>query len=351
MTEQSKITKKSGRAASILERADAAFGLDRMGTAKVPHELPVDRRPANKARVPMQAAPGIERRAQPQPRVERRAQPPMHPQMDRRASAQPAMYPAQPPQARPVKTEPAVRLSGPRVQIEPMVLRDAGLIVPEEPVTGLLEEFRIIKRELLADARANGEDAARRILVCSPHQGEGKTYCAMNLAIALAAESDIEVVLVDADVLNPSIAKRFEIETEAGFMDVLADKSLKPENLVSPTDINGLFVLPAGTSSARDAEFLTSKRTEEVLDRLTRGAPNRYLIFDTPPALAASPAAELAAYVGQALLVARADETGKAALEDARQLLSACPDIKLLLNAAQFSPSGRRFGDYGEKGE
>ena len=68
-------------------------------------------------------------------------------------------------------------------------------------------------------------------------------------------------------------------------------------------------------------------------------------------AFAASPAAELAAHVGQALLVVRADETSRAALEDARQLLSACPDIKLLLNAAQFSPSGRRFGDYGERGE
>ena len=46
-------------------------------------------------------------------------------------------------------------------------------------------------------------------------------------------------------------------------------------------------------------------------------------------------------------VVVRADETSRAALEDAQQLLSACPDIKLLLNATRFSPSGRRFGDYG----
>ena len=58
-------------------------------------------------------------------------------------------------------------------------------------------------------------------------------------------------------------------------------------------------------------------------------------------------AAELAGHVGQAMLVVRADETSRAALEDAQQLLSACADIKLLLNAARYSPSGRRFGDYG----
>ncbi|MEM6266956.1 MAG: capsular biosynthesis protein, partial [Pseudomonadota bacterium] len=84
---------------------------------------------------------------------------------------------------------------------------------------------------------------------------------------------------------------------------------------------------------------------------LTVGAPHRFVIFDTPPALAASPVAELAGHVGQAVLVARADETSRAALADAQQLLSACPDIKLLLNAARFSPSGRRFGSYGERDE
>jgi Mrp family chromosome partitioning ATPase len=134
-------------------------------------------------------------------------------------------------------------------------------------------------------------------------------------------------------------------------MDALADPSIEPEKLVLKTDIPGLFVLPAGTASVLDAEYLASARTAEVLDRLTVGAPDRILIFDTPPALAASPAAELAQHVGQALLVVRADETSRAALEDAQQLLSACGDIKLLLNAARYSPSGRRFGSYGTKGK
>ncbi|MCB2061682.1 MAG: capsular biosynthesis protein, partial [Novosphingobium sp.] len=60
----------------------------------------------------------------------------------------------------------------------------------------------------------------------------------------------------------------------------------------------------------------------------------------------ASPAAELAKYVGQVLMVVRADQTGQGALEDAISLLSSCPNIQLLLNATQFSPSGRSFGSY-----
>ena len=158
-------------------------------------------------------------------------------------------------------------------------------------------------------------------------------------------------IVVDADVIKPSVTERFGIEGARGLMDALAEPSILPESLVIRTDIEGLFVLPAGTATARDAEYLASSRTAAVLDRLTAGAPDRIVIFDTPPALAASPAAELAKHVGQALLVVRADETSRAALEDAQQLLSACGDIKLLLNATRYSPSGRRFGSYGTKGK
>lgn len=325
MTEHSNFSRKTARKASLLERADAVFGLDGFGAKPVPANLPATPR----AMVPPNKRTAVKGNQQFEV-----------PSDDASEIA--------PRQAEP-KVERAVALRGPRVQIDRDVLEAEGLISPEAPVTGLLEEFRIVKRELLADARHSGDDLARRVLVCSPHAGEGKTYCATNLAIALATERDIEVILVDADVINPSVTRRLGVETGSGLMDALADKSLRPEDLVSPTDIKGLYILPAGTSSARDAEYLTSKRTGQVLDRLTRGAPNRFLIFDTPPALAASPAAELAAHVGQALLVVRADETSRAALDDAVQLLSACDDIKLLLNATQFSPSGRRFGDYGER--
>lgn len=323
MTDQGKINRAGAKPASLFERADATFGLGPLhGAPKVPAVPPVAES-LRRAPAPV-AAPAYA----PQP-----------------VAAAPQAAPAPAPEA-----PRAVRFSGPHAAIDRDHLREAGLIVPEDPVTGLLEEFRIIKRELLADARAGASGRSRRILVCSPHPGEGKTYCATNLAIALAAERDIEVLLIDADVVKPSVSRRLGIETTRGLMDTLAEPAIQPESVVITTDIEGLFVLPAGTATARDAEYLASARTGEVLERLTQGAPNRIVIFDTPPALAASAAAELAQHVGQALLVVRADETSRAALEDAQQLLSACADIKLLLNAARYSPSGRSFGTYGARG-
>ncbi len=225
-----------------------------------------------------------------------------------------------------------------------------GLIQPDAQATALLEEFRIVKRQVLQSVRkaheAGSGKLAQRVLVCSPLPNEGKSYCAANLAIALAAEKDSEVLLVDADFGKPSILSMFGLPRGPGFMDVLARDEVKVEDCVITTDIAGLHVLPAGNHTTSDSEYLASARTGEVLDRLTRAAPNRIVIFDSPPALAASPAAELAKHVGQAIVVARADRTGQSALEDALTLLSACPDLKLLLNAAHFSPSGRRFGAY-----
>jgi exopolysaccharide/PEP-CTERM locus tyrosine autokinase len=229
-------------------------------------------------------------------------------------------------------------------------LRDQGLIEPEGPVTGLLEEFRIIKRQLLltaADSRAGrGAPKGERILVCSALPGEGKTFCSVNLALSMAAEKDTEVLLVDADFAKPSVLSTLGLAGGPGLLDALADPRVAVEDCILGTDIPGLFVLPAGNASGSDTELLASARTVQVLDRLTARTRGRIVIFDSSPVLAASQASALALHVGQAVVVVRADMTSEAALRDAVGLLSGCEDIKLLLNAAHFSPSGRRFGTY-----
>ncbi len=229
-------------------------------------------------------------------------------------------------------------------------LRDQGMIEPEGSVTGLLEEFRIIKRQLLRTAaRARVSDhgvRADRIMVCSALPGEGKTFCSVNLALSMAAEKDTEVLLVDADFAKPSVLSTLGLPAGPGLLDALADPRLAVEDCIMGTDIPGLFVLPAGNASGNDTEMLASARTVQVLDRLTANTRGRIVIFDSSPVLAASPASSLAMHVGQAVVVVRADMTSEAALRDAIGLLSGCEDIKLLLNAAHFSPSGRRFGTY-----
>jgi Mrp family chromosome partitioning ATPase len=349
MTEQSKIPLPSeSKGKSLFERAEDLFGLDGFAPPPVPEGLaePAAKRPSRKG-VSLPVVPQAEPVAPVAVPVEApMAAEPEPPAVD---------VPAAPLQPLPPPEPEAIAFANPQQRIDRARLAEQGLIQPEGKVTALLEEFRIVKRQLLLASRAarrsGGGPSAQRVLVCSPLPGEGKTFCATNLALAIAAEKDSEVVLVDADFAKPSVLSTLGLSGGRGLMDALADPTMRVEECVIVTDVPGLYVLPAGNATTSDSEFLASRRTPEVLDRLTQGAPNRIIIFDSPPALAATPAAELAKYIGQALVVARADMTGQSALEDALSLLSACPDIKLLLNATHFSPSGRRFGSYYGYGE
>jgi exopolysaccharide/PEP-CTERM locus tyrosine autokinase len=235
-------------------------------------------------------------------------------------------------------------------KIDRNLLRAGNFIDPEGPVTGLSEEFRIVKRQLLLAARGGKGyeplEHGERILVCSAHPNEGKTYCSINLALSMASEKDNHVLLVDADFAKPSILKTFGIEHSAGLMDALADRNCDVESMIIETDIPGLTILPAGAQTNQDTEYLAASRTAEIIEQLTLNDPTRIIIFDSPPALAASPASVLALHVGQTVMVVNADNTTDSALRDALSLLSGCEHIQLLLNRAKFSPTGRKFGNY-----
>jgi Mrp family chromosome partitioning ATPase len=107
-----------------------------------------------------------------------------------------------------------------------------------------------------------------------------------------------------------------------------------------------LAILPAGTRSVSDTELLASDGARAMLDRLAAANPRRIVIFDSPPALAASPASVLALHVGQTMMVVRADRTSEEDLRAAVAALDGCEHIQLVLNAVSFQPSGRRFGSY-----
>lgn len=349
MTEHSKIPVPSADTQSLIERAARSFDLGSFAPPPVPSNLaPAPVKPGLRHRAPEVpvAAPAPQPVAAPPVVAEPVHSVPAEPVVP----VAPVVVAPAPVAATPAPVQAPAVFTTLRHPVDRARLRDQGIIVPEGSVTGLFEEFRIVKRQILLQAaelrRAGAGASAQRVLICSPHPGDGKTYCALNLALAIAAEKETEVLLVDADFAKPSVLSALGLPGGPGLMDALADRSLDVADCVLGTDIPGLWVLPAGEATTSDSEYLSTSRARTVLDRLSEGATNRIVIFDSPPALAASPAAELAKFVGQAVVVVRADRTGQGAVEDAVSLLSGCPNIQLLLNGVQFSPSGRRFGAY-----
>ena len=239
--------------------------------------------------------------------------------------------------------------TGPVHPLDRVHMAEAGFIRPDGPVTALSEEFRVLKRALLGQLVDNTR--GNRILICSAYSGEGKTFCAINLALSLAAEKDREILLVDADVAKPSIPEALGLPSGPGLLDALADPLIAIEDCVQRTDIPSLSILPAGRQSNNDTEYLASARTQALLAQLTQGRPDRILLFDSPPLLLASAGAVLASHAAIALLVVRADSTPESALRDAASQLKGGAQVQLMLNGVQFSASGRRFGSYYPNGE
>src|SRR5690606_6116067 len=117
----------------------------------------------------------------------------------------------------------------------------------------LADQYRQIKRPLIANAIGRGVQKPKNghlIMMASALPGEGKTFTSINLALSLALEKDISVLLADADVPKPHISRIFGVETEPGLIDVLANESLDVESLILPTDTPHLSILPSGMQSA-----------------------------------------------------------------------------------------------------
>ncbi len=353
-------TPKPRREPSLLERAANVYDLRTYMRGPIPDESKAEvAEDAAAAEVAPEPSPVPEPTLSSPPPVvapqEPVAPPPMAPvELPASLSAIPAEFLAQPGDEEFLASEYNPGFSD-VAMVDRAMLAENGMIVPGAPIGPLAEEFRLVKRQLIITSQrlvADGDgDKARVVLVCSARPQDGKTFCSVNLALSLAAERDTEVLLVDADVAKPDVLARLGLAEGPGLLDALDDGSIDVESLVIPTDVPHLSVLPCGTRTASDTELLASARTRMVVQRLLSANPRRLIIFDSPPALAASPASVLAMLAGQVMMVVRADRTPESEVSAAVALLDACEHIQLVLNSVAFVPGSRRFGYYGKYGK
>lgn len=237
----------------------------------------------------------------------------------------------------------------PPEEIDLVALREAGYITPDMPPNLMSEEFRIIKRSLLLSAFAKGDKKTHNgnvLLVTSSNPSEGKTFCTINLALSIATEQNVTVLLVDADFSKPEILNRLGISGGRGLMDVVADESLDLSDCLVRTNVENLVLLPAGRQHNLTTELLASERMESMVKELSTRYPDRIIIFDSPPVLASSAASVLALYMGQIVFVIEAESTTEPQIKESLGMISACENINLLLNKTRYNGSNKKFATY-----
>jgi protein-tyrosine kinase len=228
-------------------------------------------------------------------------------------------------------------------------LRTLGLITPDGERTPLAESFRRIKRQILAKVEKPkpGASPANLVMVTSALAGEGKTFCAINLAISMALERDRTVLLVDADVAKPSVPRVLGLHAEGGLMEVLLDRRIDLGDMLWKTDIGGLTVLPAGTGHQHTTELLASDAMRGLLREMAERYHDRVIVFDSPPLLAASEAGALASQVGQIVVVVEAGKTSETVLKRALGRIDTSRVTGLLLNKVEGTPLESSYDAYG----
>jgi protein-tyrosine kinase len=253
-----------------------------------------------------------------------------------------------------VEPESVASAQGSRIAINRDAVRDAGYLPEADQDRQFADEYRQIKRPIIAAAYAASAalHSPRLVMMASALPGDGKTFTSINLALSLARERDSSVVLVDADAAKPHISRIFGVERSPGLLDALADDSLDIESLVLPTDVRGLSILPAGKAREGATELLGSARMTELVNRIIARNPRRIALFDTSPLLVSSESRAVAAVVGQVVMVVRAGKTPRKAVVEAIAALGAEKMAGLVLN------QGRRglteglygYGTYGDYG-
>jgi len=227
-----------------------------------------------------------------------------------------------------------------RVTLDFDALRSRGLALPRDQ-SGLAEEMRLIKRPLLSAAFANeaSVEHANVVMVTSANPDEGKTFTAANLAFSIASEHETHVLLIDADVANPTIPDMLGFDAEMGLMDVVAESGIEMADVLVATNIPNLTILPAGRPRSGASELLASARMARFVDDVATRYADRIVIFDSPPVRARSEPLILMQYVGQIVFVVEAERTSRLAVAEALASIGTKKVGGIVLNKAPPTPS------------
>ncbi|MCZ6892516.1 MAG: XrtA-associated tyrosine autokinase [Gammaproteobacteria bacterium] len=220
-------------------------------------------------------------------------------------------------------------------------LKAAGMLVPDQPTTREAEEYQQIKRRLLGNlvpGIMNHERPPNLILITSSVPGEGKTFTSVNLAISIALEVDHTVLVIDSDIVKCDMSKVFGVNGRKGLFDLLADPTLRLEDMLVRTSMPNLVVLPAGSRTEGSTELLASLRMQALADEIAIRYADRVVIFDSPPILASTTATALAPLMGQILMVAEAGKTKQETVNEAIQRLDRVQITGFILNKSKQMP-------------
>lgn len=225
-------------------------------------------------------------------------------------------------------------LSVPECTLE--TLCAAGLYAPPEFVQRVREEYRGIRRQIIAASRERVGPAERPVgpivVVTSAMPGDGKSFTAVNLALSIAREGVRDVLLVDADTVRRTASTACGLQDQPGLTELLLGNPRSFRDYSFTTGIPRLYVLPAGDPAGHGTDLFSLARVAPLFESLRSAMGEGFVVIDTPPILMSNDTAIMTDLAGQVLLVVRAGRTLQdSALEAASRVNQEVP-VAVVLN-------------------
>jgi capsular exopolysaccharide synthesis family protein len=192
----------------------------------------------------------------------------------------------------------------------------------------IIDSYGLLRTRVL---RRMQQNKWKSIGITSAGKDNGKTLTAINLGISIARKQNYTVVVVDADLRNPSLHKVFGFKPQVGLSDYLRSDISIDEILVNP-GIERLVILPGNKSTDASSELLSSKKMSRLAQDLKTRYPSRIVIYDLPPVVVGDDVVAFSPNLDTALLVVEEGGTETDKLKRSIDLLEGVDIIGTVLN-------------------
>lgn len=216
------------------------------------------------------------------------------------------------------------RIPAETVEIKP----ETRIVYHQEPDSAGADRFRLLRMRLWPLWESG---KLKTLLVTSAHAQDGKSTVVLNIASALAEQGKRKVLVVEGDLVHPSLSVRLGLGERPGLAECL-EAGAEPLSCIRRLEPLNWFLLPAGRCLGNSTELLQSPQVADIFETLQPHFD--WIVIDTPPVVPLTDTLSLRQYADAALLVVRAGQTPGAAVDAAVDRYGSKNLLGIILNGS-----------------